>query len=82
VLLSPEGAGRVVGTGAAYFLSASGPPAECRQGVPLTLESVSVQKLTAGDRFDVEHWSGGTTTYKLSVRGGKIHSSQANGSIY
>jgi cyanophycinase len=82
VLLNPEGAGRVVGTGAAYFLSASGLPTQCRQGVPLTFESVSVQKLTAGDRFDVEHWHGGTTTYTLSVRAGKVHSSQANGSIY
>jgi cyanophycinase len=82
VLLDPDGAARVVGTGAAYFLSASGLPAECRQGTALTLEGVSVQRLTAGDRFDIEPWHGGTTSYTLSVHAGKVHSSQTSGSVY
>jgi cyanophycinase len=82
VLLDPDGSARVVGTGAAYFLSAASMPAECRQGASLTFEGVSVQKLTASDRFDIEHWHGGTISYTLSVRAGKVRSSQANGSIY
>jgi cyanophycinase len=82
VLLDPEGSARVVGTGAAYFLSAASMPVECRQGTSLTFEGVSVQKLAANDRFDIEHWHGGTTSYTLSVRAGKVRSSQASGSIY
>jgi cyanophycinase len=82
VLLDPDGSARVAGTGAAYFLSAASMPAECRQGASLTFEGVSVQKLTASDRFDIEHWHGGTISYTLSVRAGKVRSSQANGSIY
>lgn len=82
VLLDPEGSARVMGTGAAYFLSAASMPAECRQGTSLTFEGVSVQKLTASDRFDIEHWHGGTISYTLSVRAGKVRSSQASGSIY
>lgn len=82
VLLDADGSSRVVGTGAAYFLRAATKPAVCRKGTPLTFAGVAVKRLRAGDSFQVKEWKGGGTGYELSVRNGKIESTQASGGIY
>jgi cyanophycinase len=79
LLLDRGGKGRVVGTGAAYFLRASGKPAVCKKRTPLAFAGVAVKRLQAGDTFDVKHWQGGGTAYELSVDNGKITSTQAAG---
>lgn len=81
-LLDPNGSGVVAGSGVAYFFEASGTPAACRPGVPLTFTDISVRKLVAGDKFDLAHWTGSGAGYNLSVDSGVLHSTQANQSIY
>lgn len=82
VLLEPDGHGRIVGTGAAYFLKASSKARAGRPGVPLTFADVSVIKIRAGATFDTTTWSGAGIHYQLSVRDGIIHSTQAGDAIY
>jgi cyanophycinase len=82
VLLTPNGHGTVVGTGAVYFLKASSKAAVCRPGVPLTFGAISVIKVKAGGKFDTAMWSGSGTRYELAVEKGSIHSTQAGGAIY
>jgi cyanophycinase len=82
VLLTPNGQGTVVGTGAVYFLRASSKAAVCQSGVPLTFGAISVIKVNAGGEFDTATWSGSGTHYELAVEKGSIHSTQAKGEIY
>ncbi len=82
VLLESDGTSRVVGAGAAYFLSASGRPAVCNKGVPLTFEGVAARRLRANAKFDLRKWEGDGDAYTLSVRTGTIISSQSGGSAY
>jgi cyanophycinase len=83
VLLGPDGKAVVVGAGHAYFLRSTQAPEACQPGVPLTFRNVEVQALSAGQHFDVAHWSASEgTSYELSVEAGVIRSTQTGGGVY
>lgn len=81
-LVDRGGNGGVAGTGAAYFFEATGKPAICRPGEPLTFNGISVRKLVAGQNFNLSEWTGPGASYTLSVVSGVLHSTQPNGAIY
>jgi len=83
VLLEADGKVTVVGKGAAYFVDAgraAGVTIERNQ--PLTFGDFGVQKVASGKAFDLKAWSGDGSQYKLSVKVGKIVSTQAGGGVY
>jgi len=83
VLLEADGKATVVGKGAAYFVdagNASGVTVERNQA--LTYGDFGVQKVASGKGFDLKSWSGDATKYELSVKVGKIVSTQAGGGVY
>lgn len=82
VLLDSDGNGHVVGTGSAYFLRAQKRPAVCKKGVPLSFADVSVRRLRVGAKFNMTKWQGDGDAYMLSVRDGKVNSTQSGGGIY
>jgi cyanophycinase len=81
VLLEPDGKATVVGHGSAYFVW---PGAGCVMdaGKPLYSFDFSVQKVAPGHSFDLKTWTGDSAQYTLSVRRGKIHSTQPGGGVY
>ena len=83
LLVSPNGAATMVGTGAAYFLQSPGPAQVISAGTPLTYLNISVYKLPQGGTFNFSTWSGtGGVAYTLNVNNGSVTSTQAGGSIY
>lgn len=82
VLMEPDGHATIVGFGAAYFISASAKAATLKEGTPLTMQGVAVQKVLPGASFDLRAWSGDAEKYQLSVDAGVIHSTQTKGKIY
>lgn len=82
-LMEADGSGKIAGSGAAYFLRTAGPPEACRANVPLTYRDISVYRAHAGDRFNIDTWTGtGGAGYTLSAIAGTLQSSQAGGGIY
>ncbi len=82
-LMEANGKGTIVGSGAAYFVSAPGRPEICKPETPLTFRSLAVYKLTKGGTFDVRGWNGtGGTAYSVSAIDGVLTSTQPGGSIY
>jgi cyanophycinase len=84
VMVEPDGTGTVVGTGkGAYFLRPTLAPGVCKKGELLTFEKISVYRVPAGGHFDLGRWEGkGGMAYSLSVKAGKIESTQADQSVY
>ena len=83
ILVTPDGAGTMVGTGAAYFLQAPGPAEVLAPKVPLTYHDIGVYKVPQGGTFNLSTWSGtGDVAYTLNVDAGALSSTQAGGSIY
>ena len=84
VLVGPDGRGTIVGSGkGAYFLLPKRKPDECKKGQPLTFRKISVYRAPAGAHFDLVRWKGsGGSAYFLSVKQGKIESTQVGQSIY
>jgi len=84
VLVEADGKGLIVGTGkGAYFLRPTQAPEVCEKGVPLTFSNVSVYRATAGKNFNLVSWTGdGGVAYSLSVKQGKIESTQPGKAIY
>jgi cyanophycinase-like exopeptidase len=84
VLVEANGRVTVVGTGkGAYFLKPTRTPDVCEKGIPLTFLAISVYRVTTGGHFDLNEWKGdGGETYSLSVRAGKIESTQGKQSVY
>jgi cyanophycinase len=84
VLVEADGKATVVGTGkGAYFLRPTQAPEVCEKGVSLTFRSISVFRVKAGGHFDLTSWTGdGGTAYSLSVKRGKIESTQMGKGIY
>jgi len=83
VLLEPDGKATVVGKGSAYFVDAehaSGLTLERNR--PLTYGDFGVLKIAPGKTFNLTTWSGDATQYKLSVKAGKIESTQPGGEVY
>jgi cyanophycinase-like exopeptidase len=84
VLVEANGKATVVGTGrGAYFLKPTRAPDVCEKGTPLTFLGITVYRVTAGGHFDLSEWKGdGGKAYSLSVRAGKIESTQRNQAVY
>lgn len=82
-LLEPDGSGRVVGEGSAYFLEAKHPPDVCRHKEPLKFDGVSVRRVGDKGTFNVKTWSGTDgDTYSLSTQGGKVTPSGSDHGFY
>jgi len=80
--LEPDGSAHVVGTRAAYFLTAH-PPAKIAPKEPLNFGPVEVYRLLKYGSFDVKSWQGtGGEGYELTAKDGRITSSQSGGSEY
>jgi cyanophycinase len=82
VLLEPDGKARVAGFGDAYFVDASAAVGSLEKGRPLTFGDFKVQKVTPGHSFDLKAWQGEGARYSLSVKDGKIRSTQPGGADY
>lgn len=83
VLLQTDGTATVIGKGAAYFVEAvRAPGITLERNQPLTYKDFAVQKVVPGNSFDMKSWSGLTTRYLLSVKAGKIESTQGAGAVY
>lgn len=83
ILVLPNGAATMAGTGVAYFLQAPGAAQVISPGTPLTYFNVGVYKVPQGGTFNFSTWSGtGGTAYTLNVNSGALTSTQAGGSIY
>jgi cyanophycinase len=82
-LLEPDGSGKVVGEGSAYFLDAKRPPEVCRHNKPLKFDGVSVRRVGDKGSFNVKTWSGNDgDTYSLSTQGGQVTPTGSNHGIY
>lgn len=57
VLVDAQGKGRVVGEHQAYFVSTEKAPTVCKPGSPLSHPDFEVHRLSAGESFDLTHWS-------------------------
>jgi cyanophycinase len=80
VLVEPGGAATLVGSGAAYFLSVSGPAMVM---TPLSYLDIGVYKVSEGGMFNFSSWTGtGGVAYELNVEKGVVTSTQVGGSIY
>lgn len=83
ILVEPNGAGTMVGTGAAYFLQAPGPAQVLADRTPLTYLNIGVYKVPQGATFNLSTWTGtGGIAYTLSVNNGSVTSTQAGGNLY
>jgi cyanophycinase len=83
ILVMPNGASTMVGTGAAYFLQAPGAAQVISTGTPLTYLNIGVYKVPQGGTFNFSTWSGtGGVAYTLNVNNGALTSSQTGGNIY
>jgi cyanophycinase len=82
-LLEPDGSGKVVGEGSAYFLEAKHPPELCHHNEALKFDGVSVRRVGDKGTFSVKTWSGNDgDTYSLSTQGGKVTPSGSDHGIY
>jgi cyanophycinase len=83
VLVEPNGASTMVGSGAAYFLQAPGPAQVLADRTPLTYLNIGVYKVPQGGTFNLSTWAGtGGVAYTLNVNNGAVSSTQAGGNIY
>lgn len=83
ILVTPDGAGTMVGSGAAYFLQAPGPAQVLASKTPLTYLNIGVYKVPQGGTFNLLTWTGtGGVAYTLNVDAGALTSTQAGGNIY
>lgn len=83
ILVLPNGAGTMVGVGAAYFLQAPGPAQVLADRTPLTYLNIGVYKVPQGGTFNLSTWTGtGGVAYTLNVNNGSVTSTQAGGNIY
>lgn len=83
LLIANGGNATVAGTGTAYFLQAPGLPQQCVAKKPLTYLNIGVQRIAAGNSFDLVTWlRTGGSAYNVSVNAGVLSSTQAGGSAY
>jgi cyanophycinase len=82
-LLEPDGSGKVVGDGSAYFLEAKHPAEVFRHNEQMKLDGVTVRRVGDKGSFNVKSWSGTDgDAYSLSTQGGKVTPSGSNHGIY
>lgn len=83
ILITPNGAGTMVGSGAAYFLQAPGAAQVLADRTPMTYLNIGVYKVPQGGTFNLSTWTGtGGVAYTLNVNNGSVTSTQAGGNIY
>jgi cyanophycinase len=83
ILVEPNGAASMVGSGAAYFLQAPGPAQVLAERTPMTYLNIGVYKVPQGGTFNFSTWTGtGGVAYTLNVNNGLVTSTQAGGEIY
>jgi cyanophycinase len=82
VLLNPGGKATVVGHGSAYFVGVHERKGVVKAGKPLEFGPFTVQKVAPGHAFNLKTWSGDSTLYELTAKGGAIQSTQAAEEIY
>lgn len=83
ILVTPNGASTMAGTGAAYFLQPPGPAQVLSPGTPLSYFNIGVYKVPQGGTFNFSTWTGtGGVAYTLNVNAGSLTSTQAGGNIY
>jgi cyanophycinase len=82
-LMEANGVGSIVGSSTAYFISTPGRPEVCEPGRHLTYQNLRVQRISAGDSFDVVKWrASGGISYSISAVKGRLASTQPGGGIY
>jgi cyanophycinase-like exopeptidase len=89
--ITPNGMASVVGNAGAsstfaYFLQPPGPPQVCQKNVPLTYDSISVERVAAGGSFNLNAWqptgeSSDSAHYEVSADNGVL-SAEAGFTIY
>lgn len=83
VLLEPEGTGKVVGEGSAYFLEAKHPAEACRHNEALRFDGVSVRRVGDQGTFNVKNWTGADgDRYSLSTQGAQVTATGSQHGIY
>jgi cyanophycinase-like exopeptidase len=83
ILVTPNGASTIVGSGSAYFLQSQGPAEVISAGTPLTYRNIAVYKVRQGGTFNFSTWTGtGGVEYTLNVNNGSVTSTQVGGNIY
>ena len=82
LLLETDGAGRVVGKGAAYFIDASNAHGTVAAKAEFNFGPYEVKKVEPGQAFHVGIWSGNAAQYTLTVENGTIRSSQPGYAVY
>ncbi|HVN04167.1 MAG TPA: cyanophycinase [Bryobacteraceae bacterium] len=82
-LMEPDGSGRVVGSGAAYFIRTTELPEVCKPGKPLTFKNLYIYRVRAGGTFNISKWTGTPrAAYGISAINGVLTPVEAGGSIY
>ena len=82
-LMEPDGSGRVVGSGAAYFMRTTELPQVCKPGKPLTFKNIYIYRVRAGETFDISKWTGTPrAAYGISAVNGVLTPVESGGSIY
>ena len=83
LLIDAQGHGTVVGSSTVYFFKAPGLPQQCIAKKPLTYLNIAVDRIRAGDSFDLISWlRTGGSNYSVSANAGVLSSTQAGGSAY
>jgi cyanophycinase len=75
VIADPDGHARVLGKGAAYFMTLDHQPEQCAYNKPLTVHNVKVVKVQAGPNanFDLKSWTASSgTNFEVNVVDGKM----------
>lgn len=82
VLVEPDGKARVVGFGDAYFIDAKDADGTLQPGKPLNFGPFEVQKVAPGGSFYLKSWAGDSISYGISVKSGKLRSTQTANETY
>jgi cyanophycinase len=83
IVVEPNGAAAVRGSGAVYFLRTPGRPEVCASRTALTYRNVSVYRAAGAATFNLATWSGsGGTAYSISAGAGVLSSTQQGGNVY
>jgi cyanophycinase len=82
VLMEPDGAAKVIGSGSAYLLMPFPPAPAILEGKPLDAANFDAQKIGSGKSFDLKKWCCGEMPYTLIVEKGNVRSNRDIGPIY
>jgi cyanophycinase len=82
VLVDPDGEARVVGSRGAWFIDAGDADGPLCQTKPLTFGPYKIAKVAPDRTFNLKSWQGDAIAYTLSVRSGRVISTQQGGAIY